>query len=138
MCPLLTAMWVTLGVCWLSIIECDEQIIQQRCGVCEGSGLVMRGRYARKCAECGGFFPWQVWWELLMCIQLNIDKQQRKSSCFDGLCCVTGVEEFFPEHIVPWKWRFFACAAGTNLCVLQVRALLVLPTAFTFCLQDPH
>ncbi|CAK0782615.1 hypothetical protein CVIRNUC_005817 [Coccomyxa viridis] len=36
-------------------------IIQRRCSRCNGSGLVMKGRYARKCPECGGFFPWQGW-----------------------------------------------------------------------------
>ena len=36
------------------------QIIQRRCERCEGSGLVMKGRFARKCPECGGFFPWQA------------------------------------------------------------------------------
>ena len=36
------------------------QIIQRRCQKCGGSGLVMKGRFARKCPECGGFFPWQV------------------------------------------------------------------------------
>jgi len=28
---------------------------------CSGSGLVQKGRFARKCPECGGFFPWQGW-----------------------------------------------------------------------------
>ncbi|GMH42965.1 hypothetical protein BSKO_10887 [Bryopsis sp. KO-2023] len=36
-------------------------VIQRRCGVCEGSGLVEKGRFLRKCPECGGFFPWQGW-----------------------------------------------------------------------------
>lgn len=37
------------------------QIIQRRCKVCEGSGLVMKGKYPKKCPECGGFFPWVSW-----------------------------------------------------------------------------
>ncbi|KAK9830062.1 hypothetical protein WJX72_009504 [[Myrmecia] bisecta] len=36
-------------------------VIQRRCSVCSGSGLVSKGRYLRKCPECGGFFPWQGW-----------------------------------------------------------------------------
>ncbi|CAL5228818.1 g12019 [Coccomyxa viridis] len=36
-------------------------IIQRRCQKCGGNGLVMKGRFARKCPECGGFFPWQGW-----------------------------------------------------------------------------
>lgn len=44
--------------------SCGAQIIQRRCQKCEGSGLVMKGRFARKCPECGGFFPWQVWTSL--------------------------------------------------------------------------
>ncbi|EIE20241.1 hypothetical protein COCSUDRAFT_54440 [Coccomyxa subellipsoidea C-169] len=38
-------------------------IIQRRCSRCQGSGLVMRGQFARKCPDCGGFFPWQGWWK---------------------------------------------------------------------------
>ncbi|KAK9904323.1 hypothetical protein WJX75_009132 [Coccomyxa subellipsoidea] len=38
-------------------------IIQRRCSRCQGSGLVMKGQFARKCPECGGFFPWQGWWK---------------------------------------------------------------------------
>jgi hypothetical protein len=37
------------------------QLIQRRCKVCNGSGLVARGRGQRKCPECGGFFPWISW-----------------------------------------------------------------------------
>jgi DnaJ-class molecular chaperone len=37
------------------------QLIQRRCEVCEGSGLVMRGSYPKKCTACGGFFPWISW-----------------------------------------------------------------------------
>jgi hypothetical protein len=42
-------------------------LIQQRCRVCAGSGLVERGptRLQRKCPECGGFFPWRGWGEFL-------------------------------------------------------------------------
>ncbi|KAF8072697.1 hypothetical protein HT031_000357 [Scenedesmus sp. PABB004] len=36
-------------------------LIQRRCQVCAGSGLVTRGRFQRKCPECGGFFPWVSW-----------------------------------------------------------------------------
>eukprot|EP00884_Botryococcus_braunii_P012101 jgi/Botrbrau1/20892/Bobra.0135s0023.1 len=36
-------------------------IIQQRCQVCKGSGLVEKGRFLRKCPECGGLFPWLGW-----------------------------------------------------------------------------
>jgi hypothetical protein len=44
-------------------------LIQRRCKVCGGSGLVMRGpegrQLQRKCLECGGFFPWRGWGEFL-------------------------------------------------------------------------
>lgn len=42
-------------------------LIQRRCRVCNGSGLVERGptRLQRKCPECGGFFPWRGWGEFL-------------------------------------------------------------------------
>lgn len=36
-------------------------LIQRRCQTCDGSGLVERGPFLRKCPECGGFFPWQGW-----------------------------------------------------------------------------
>lgn len=35
------------------------QLIQRRCETCSGSGLVTRGRFQRKCSDCGGFFPWR-------------------------------------------------------------------------------
>ena len=41
------------------------QLIQRRCGKCNGSGLVERGPFLRKCPECGGFFPWQGWKQFL-------------------------------------------------------------------------
>ena len=41
------------------------QLIQRRCETCKGSGLVQRGRFQRKCPECGGFFPWQGWKQFL-------------------------------------------------------------------------
>ncbi|EFN53615.1 hypothetical protein CHLNCDRAFT_14374, partial [Chlorella variabilis] len=36
-------------------------LIQRRCPACRGRGLVQRGRYLRKCAECGGMLPWMGW-----------------------------------------------------------------------------
>ncbi|GAQ86328.1 hypothetical protein KFL_002830040 [Klebsormidium nitens] len=43
-------------------IEFSKRIVQQRrCEVCKGSGLVLRGRYYRRCNACGGFLPWQSW-----------------------------------------------------------------------------
>lgn len=41
------------------------QLIQRRCEKCNGSGLVERGPFLRKCPECGGFFPWQGWKQFL-------------------------------------------------------------------------
>ncbi|PSC75045.1 hypothetical protein C2E20_1799 [Micractinium conductrix] len=38
-------------------------IIQRRCPACSGRGLVQRGRYLRKCPECGGLLPWLGWKE---------------------------------------------------------------------------
>ena len=36
-------------------------LIQRQCELCKGSGLIQKGRYARKCTSCGGFLPWQSW-----------------------------------------------------------------------------
>ncbi len=36
-------------------------LIQRRCPECDGKGLVQRGRYLRKCANCGGMLPWLGW-----------------------------------------------------------------------------
>lgn len=38
-------------------------IIQRRCQVCNGTGLVLKGKsaYYKKCRECGGFLPWLGW-----------------------------------------------------------------------------
>lgn len=41
------------------------QVIQRRCKVCGGTGLVQRGRFQRKCPQCGGFFPWRSWKDFL-------------------------------------------------------------------------
>eukprot|EP00877_Chromochloris_zofingiensis_P014948 jgi/Chrzof1/9707/Cz04g12260.t1 len=40
-------------------------LIQRRCKVCSGSGLVQKGKYQRKCPQCGGFFPWIGWKQFL-------------------------------------------------------------------------
>ena len=37
------------------------QLIQRRCQVCGGNGLVKKGKYMKKCPQCGGFFPWISW-----------------------------------------------------------------------------
>ncbi|KAG5551009.1 hypothetical protein RHGRI_009439 [Rhododendron griersonianum] len=44
-------------------IEFSKRIIaQRRCGVCGGSGLVLRDKkYYFRCPGCGGFLPWQSW-----------------------------------------------------------------------------
>lgn len=47
-----------------TVIE-HVQLIQRRCEKCDGSGLVERGPFLRKCPECGGFFPWQGWKQFL-------------------------------------------------------------------------
>ena len=38
-------------------------IIQRRCRVCNGTGLVLKGtsKYYKKCRACGGFLPWLGW-----------------------------------------------------------------------------
>ena len=33
--------------------------------LCNGSGLIERGRYKRKCTSCGGFLPWESWGQFL-------------------------------------------------------------------------
>jgi hypothetical protein len=40
-------------------------LIQRQCELCQGSGLIQKGRYARKCTSCGGFLPWQSWGQFL-------------------------------------------------------------------------
>ncbi|KAF8026285.1 hypothetical protein BT93_F2938 [Corymbia citriodora subsp. variegata] len=43
-------------------IEFSKRIIaQKKCGVCGGSGLVLREKYYFRCPGCGGFLPWQSW-----------------------------------------------------------------------------
>ena len=36
-------------------------LIQRKCAMCQGSGLIKKGEYARKCTACGGFLPWESW-----------------------------------------------------------------------------
>ncbi|CAN8063596.1 unnamed protein product [Agarophyton chilense] len=39
-----------------------ERIYRQRtCTQCNGSGLVKKGRFMKRCPKCGGFLPWQSW-----------------------------------------------------------------------------
>lgn len=49
----------------LVLVPPTSQLIQQRCQVCAGKGLVPSSRegakYVRKCPQCGGFFPWVSW-----------------------------------------------------------------------------
>ncbi|XP_058070700.1 uncharacterized protein LOC131219525 [Magnolia sinica] len=43
-------------------IEFSKRIVaQRRCGVCGGSGLVLRDEDYFRCPGCGGFLPWQSW-----------------------------------------------------------------------------
>lgn len=101
------------------------QIIQRRCQKCEGSGLVMRGRFARKCPECGGFFPWQV----LLCASCDLRRHRQSVSrpystkllCLSGymlpravcLCtasCLILITTRFALLIQGWR-RFFTSTA---------------------------
>ncbi|GBG80242.1 hypothetical protein CBR_g30607 [Chara braunii] len=46
----------------IAAVEFGKRIAaQRRCHVCGGSGLVLKGRYYRKCGACGGFLPWLSW-----------------------------------------------------------------------------
>jgi hypothetical protein len=38
-------------------------LIQKRCALCSGTGLIRAGKYSnkRKCTQCGGFLPWESW-----------------------------------------------------------------------------
>jgi hypothetical protein len=36
-------------------------LIQRKCALCRGSGLIKKGEYSRKCTSCGGFLPWESW-----------------------------------------------------------------------------
>ncbi|WPT11700.1 hypothetical protein PSENEW3n2_00005200 [Picochlorum sp. SENEW3] len=36
-------------------------VIQRRCAVCGGKGLVKKGKYWKKCTQCGGMLPWLGW-----------------------------------------------------------------------------
>ncbi|KAA8527042.1 hypothetical protein F0562_008729 [Nyssa sinensis] len=43
-------------------IEFSKRILaQRRCGVCGGSGLVLKENDYFRCPGCGGFLPWQSW-----------------------------------------------------------------------------
>ncbi|XP_077211646.1 uncharacterized protein LOC143846918 [Tasmannia lanceolata] len=43
-------------------IEFGKRIVaQRRCGVCGGSGLVLRDDSYFRCPGCGGFLPWKSW-----------------------------------------------------------------------------
>jgi len=50
---------------FLGLYEFTKRImIQRRCKVCEGSGLVtVQEEREVKCPQCGGFFPWRSWGE---------------------------------------------------------------------------
>lgn len=55
---------VPVGVFLYGLFEFTKRIIiQRRCPVCSGSGLVAAASNGRlvKCRECGGFFPWTGW-----------------------------------------------------------------------------
>lgn len=64
--PVWTLTWLTLHSvssidCCLSFPLYTLQVRQRRCPTCEGSGLVQKGRFMRRCRTCGGFLPWQSW-----------------------------------------------------------------------------
>lgn len=52
----------------IGLYEFTKRImIQRRCEVCNGTGLVVAGsrQLEVKCPQCGGFFPWRSWREFL-------------------------------------------------------------------------
>jgi len=55
-------LWIGLSPFVIAAYEFGKRIlIQRQCELCKGSGLIQKGRYARKCTSCGGFLPWQSW-----------------------------------------------------------------------------
>ena len=55
-------LWIGLSPFVIAAYEFGKRIlIQRQCELCSGSGLIQKGRYARKCTSCGGFLPWQSW-----------------------------------------------------------------------------
>ena len=36
-------------------------LMQRRCAMCRGTGLIRKGKGTRKCTSCGGFLPWESW-----------------------------------------------------------------------------
>ena len=36
-------------------------LMQRRCAMCRGTGLIRKGGRSRKCTSCGGFLPWESW-----------------------------------------------------------------------------
>lgn len=63
---------VPVGVFIFGAVEFTKRIvIQRRCAVCSGTGLVTLGGDAAapgrkvKCRACGGFFPWESWGRFL-------------------------------------------------------------------------
>ncbi|KAF9589117.1 hypothetical protein IFM89_019167, partial [Coptis chinensis] len=45
-------------VAFCSMLVTSKDVAQRRCGVCKGSGLVLRDKYYFRCPRCGmvGFF----------------------------------------------------------------------------------
>ena len=92
------------------------QIIQRRCKKCEGSGLVMRGRFARKCPECGGFFPWQVCTLLCASCVSHRHRQYASRPYSTKLLCLSG-------HMLPRE--VCLCTASCYSLITSHIALLV-------------
>jgi len=56
---------------WLTLLSGKRILIQKQCLLCNGSGLIERGRYKRKCTSCGGFLPWESWGQGLKLVHFS-------------------------------------------------------------------
>ncbi len=108
------------------------QLIQRRCKVCNGSGLVDRRGFLRKCPQCGGFFPWQGWAQFLSATATpgngGVRHCYNKSQPTFDLCGACGCQANCPQHFA----RF---ATGTKRTIFLTHTpMLVLPKLHaSFC-----
>lgn len=91
------------------------QLIQRRCEVCGGSGLVQKGKYPKKCPQCGGFFPWISWKMFLSANARPGNGGRRMLHCCTADKNATGMQSYSTLTAMTYV-RFEPPLLGVNCC----------------------
>ena len=91
-------------------------LIQRRCQVCEGRGLVQRGRYLRKCQEASAHAP--CWHAAALCLDCKTSLSSHYPSAVWWLLPMAGLGQVFHIYGSPWQRGPFEGPKRADICLL--------------------